>query len=111
MLAFLAKAEAFLKGADGDIVKAAKFIAGTGLNDLEKVEGEGSVIEGIAGLAGPEAAKVATVGVELVDWAIKSIEGAEAADAAGGVNVTLDAALLAEIKSIAGIVKPAPATT
>ena len=58
-------------------------------------------------LVSPRAANIERVGFAVLGVVIKAIEDAGAAAGANGLNVILDAQLVADIKSIASAVKSA----
>ncbi len=72
---------------------------------LEKIEASAATIEAITGLISPAAASIERVGAALLGRALKAIDSIEAAEAAGGVNITLDAAMIADLKAILPIIK------
>jgi hypothetical protein len=59
------------------------------------------------GLVSPQAANIERVGFAVLGVVIKAIDDAGSAAGANGLNVTLDAQLVADIKSIALTVKGA----
>jgi hypothetical protein len=110
MSTVVSKVKAFLETGESDVVKAAEFVVGKILPDLEKISGDAATIQGIAGLAGPAASEAAQVALALLAWAIKVIEAGAAASAAGGINVTLDQDVVTAVKSVAAAIKPAAKT-
>jgi hypothetical protein len=107
MSKLFADIEAFGKKADADVVAAAKFTVTNVLPELVKIQANSSTIEAIASLAGPSASQAAIASMALLAWAVKTIQAANAAEIAGGINVTLDASLIANVKSVAALF-PAP---
>jgi hypothetical protein len=94
-----------------DTVKTAKFIENAVLPALQKASANAATVEAVTGLISPAAANIERTAFAVLGLAIKAIEDAEAAAAGGGVNVSLDAALVADLKSIApAITGAAPKT-
>jgi hypothetical protein len=77
-----------IEAAGEDAVKLATFMQ----NNQAK-------IVALASLAGPEAAAVTSAGTGLLNLAITAVKGAGDAASANGVNVSLDAAAVAEVKA------------
>ena len=94
-----------------DIVKSAKFVEHSVLPALQKAEANASTIESITSLVSPQAANIERVGFAALGAIIKLLEDANPAVNAGGVNITLDAALVADIKSIIPTIKGQAAIT
>jgi hypothetical protein len=61
----------------------------------------------VTALVSPQAANIERVGFEVLGVVIKAIEDAGAAAGANGLNVTLDAQLVSDIKAISTAVKVA----
>jgi hypothetical protein len=93
-----------------DTVKAAKFVEQHVLPVLQKAKGNEALVEEITGLVSPQAANIERVAFAGLGVLIKAILDAEAAGNAGGVNVSLDAALVADLKAIAPTIKAAAGT-
>jgi hypothetical protein len=74
---------------------------------LKKAQAEASTIEAVTSLVSPQAANIERVGFAVLGVVIKAIDDAGTAAGANGLNVTLDAQLIADIKSIAAAVKGA----
>jgi hypothetical protein len=66
-----------------------------------------STIEAVTALVSPQAANIERVGFAVLGVAIKAIDDAGTAGGAGGLNLSLDAQLVADIKSIVEAVKSA----
>jgi hypothetical protein len=66
-----------------------------------------STIEAVTTLVSPQAANIERVGFAVLGVVIKALDDAGTAAGANGLNVSLDAQLVADIKSIAGTVKSA----
>jgi hypothetical protein len=61
----------------------------------------------VTALVSPQAANIERVGFAVLGVVIKAIDDAGTAAGASGLNVSLDAQLVADIKSIAPVVKGA----
>ena len=94
----------------GDIRKAAKYVESAVLPILLKVEAAAPTVEAVTALVSPTVASIERVGDAVLGSVIKAIEAGGSAAAAGGVNLTLDADLVADIKSIIPAVKAAAVT-
>ena len=92
----------------GDIKKAAKYVESAVLPLLLKVEAAAPTVEAVTALVSPTVASIERVGDAVLGAVIAAIEAAGAA--AGGVSLTLDADLVADIKSIIPAVKAAAVT-
>lgn len=94
------------------IVNEAKVISSKVLPALQKAEVEAPTIEAITALVSPAAANIERTGFAVLGTVIKAIEDAGTAATAGGLSISLDAALVADIKAIMPAVKSAaPAVT
>lgn len=94
-----------------DVVAAAKFILHTVVPVLKKAAASEKTVEDITGLIDPQAVNVERAAFAVLGHVIKAIESTEAAVSAGGVNIQLDAALIADIKSIIPTVKAQASST
>ena len=74
---------------------------------LKKAQADSSAIEAVTALVSPQVANIERAGFAVLGVVIKAIEDAGAAAGANGLNVTLDAQLVADIKAIAPAVKGA----
>lgn len=88
-----------------DIVGTAKTIQSSVLPVLTKAATQASTIEAVTGLVSPAAANIERAAFAVLGTIIKAINDAGAAIAAGGINVQLDAALVADVKAILPAVK------
>jgi hypothetical protein len=88
-----------------DVVSAANFVQSKVLPVLKNASTQAATIEAITSLVSPAAANVERAAFAVLGTIIKSIEAAGAAAVAGGLNVQLDAALIADVKSIIPAVK------
>jgi hypothetical protein len=107
MSALISSIEHALAVAASDTVKAAKFVETSVLPVLKKAQADQSTIESITGLVSPQAANIERAGFAVLGVVIKALDDANAAAGASGLNVTLDAQLVADIKAIAPAVKGA----
>jgi len=83
-----------------DIVKVAKYVQSEVLPAAQKVEAAATTVEAITGLVNPAAVNIERMAFAGLGAIIKAIEDAGSAAAAGGVNVALDAAMVADFKNI-----------
>jgi hypothetical protein len=88
-----------------DIVATAKTIQSSVLPVLTKAATQASTIEAVTGLVSPAAVNIERVAFAVLGTIIKTISDAGTAIAAGGLNVQLDATVVADIKSIIPAVK------
>jgi hypothetical protein len=96
----------FAKAAQ-DVVSAAKFVTTSVLPILKKASADESTVEAISALVDPQAVNIERAAFAVLGTVIKVIEDAGAAGTAGGLSVSLDAALVADIKAILPAVKGA----
>ena len=94
-----------------ELKKAAKVIQGPVLAVLEAAHAEAPTIEAVTGLVSPQLENLERTGDALLGAAIKAIDDAEAAGEAGGLSISLDSALVADIKAIIPLVKANANTT
>jgi hypothetical protein len=104
-MSILTSVEHVFAAAITDARKAAKVIQQTILPALQTVHADASTIEAISGLIDPRLVNVERAADAVLGLVIKAITDAGSAQAAGGVNITLDAALVADIKSIIPMVQ------
>ncbi len=90
-----------------DLIKVKNTIEKTVLPAMVKAEASAPTIEAITALVSPAAANIERTGFAVLGVVIKAIEDANTAAAAGGVSISLDAALVADIKAIMPAVKSA----
>ena len=88
-----------------DAKKVGKFIENSVLPVLQKAHADASLIESITATVSPDLANIERVGDALLGTIINAIDGGKAVVDANGVNVTLDASLVADIKAILPAVK------
>jgi hypothetical protein len=93
-----------------DMRKVGSFVKNSVLPVLQKANADASTIEAITALVSPAAANIERVADAALGVIIKAIEDAGSAAGAGGVSVSLDAALVADIKAIIPTVKAAATT-
>jgi len=96
-----------LASAASDVVKVAKFVEQSVLPVLKKAQADAPTIEAVTALVSPQAANIERVGFAVLGVVIKPIDDAGTAAGANGLSVSLDAQLVADIKSIASVVKGA----
>lgn len=101
MNALLSSIEHAFASAASDVVRVAKFVV------LKKAQADAPTIEAVTALVSPQAANIERVGFAVLGLVIKAIDDAGVGAGANGLNVTLDAQLIADIKSIASAVKGA----
>jgi len=90
-----------------DIVTGAKFVATGILPILQKAQVAAPTIEAITNLVSPAAANIERVAYAGLGVIIKAIDDAGSAATGGGLNVSLDAQLVADIKSLIPTIKAA----
>jgi hypothetical protein len=108
-MSFILTAEHAIASAAQKLVSEGKLIEQKVLPALQKASASATVIEGITSLVDPAAVNVERAAYAGLGVIIKAIQDAEAAGASGGVNLTLDAAFVADVKSIIPAVKGATA--
>ena len=91
--------------AANDVVKVARFVESKVLPELQKASANAATIQAITGLVSPQAANIERIGFGLLGLVIKAVQDADAAGNAGGINLALDAAFIADIKAIIPAVK------
>ena len=74
---------------------------------LKIAQANESTIESVTSLISPRAANIERAGFAVLGVVINALDAAGAAAGANGLNVTLDAQLVADIKAIAFAVKGA----
>ena len=92
-------------------MKVAKFVETAVLPALKTAQANQSTIESITSLVDPQAANIERAGFAVLGVVINALDTAGAAAGANGLNVTLDAQLVADIKAIAAAVKSAVGVT
>lgn len=92
----------------GDLKKSAKVIQGPVLAALVVAHADAPMIEAVSGIVSPQIADLERTGDAVLGVAIKTIGDASAVvNADGSVNITMAAALVSDIKSIAPLVTSA----
>ena len=86
--------------AASDVVKVARFVETKVLPELLRVQADSATVEAVANLVSPQAANIERVGFAVLGTVIKAVQDAQKAAGAGGLNVALDADLVADVKSI-----------
>ena len=107
MSTLISSVEHALAVAASGTVKVAKFVDTQVLPVLKQAQAEASTIEAVTSLVSPQAANIERVGFAVLGVVIKALDDAGTAAGASGLNVSLDAQLAADIKSIAEAVKGA----
>ena len=107
MPVLIVSVEHALATAASDVVKVAKFVETSVLPALKTAQANQSTIESITSLVSPQAANIERAGFAVLGVVINALDAAGAAAGANGLNVTLDAQLVADIKAIAAAVKGA----
>jgi hypothetical protein len=90
-----------------DLKKSGSFLESKILPALQKVEASAPTIEAISGLVSPQLANIERASEAVLGAVIKAIEDAGSAANSGGLSITLDASLIADIKTIIPAVKAA----
>ena len=111
MSALITSIEHSLTVAASDTVKVAKFVETSVLPALKTVKADESTIEAVTALVSPSAANIERAGFAVLGVIINAIDAAGAAAGANGLNVTLEAHLVADVKAIAAAVKSAMSPT
>ena len=107
MSALITSVEHALATAASDTVKVAKFVETSVLPVLKSAQANESMIESVTALISPSAANIERAGFAVLGVVINALDAAGSAASANGLNVTLDAQLVADIKAIAAAVKSA----
>jgi hypothetical protein len=107
MSALINSIEHSLAVAASDTVKVAKFVETSVLPVLKKAQADQGTIEAVTALVSPQAANIERAGFAVLGVVINALDAAGAAGAANGLNVTLHAQLVADIKAVASAVKGA----
>jgi len=105
MSALITNVEHALAVAASDTVKVAKFVETSVLPVLKSAQANQSTIEAVTSLVRPQAANIERAGFVVLGVVIDALDAAGAAAGANGLNVTLDAQLVADSKAIAAAVK------
>jgi hypothetical protein len=107
MSTLISSTEHALAVAASDTVKVAKFVETKVLPVLKQAQADAPTIEAVTALVSPQAANIERVGFAVLGVIIKALDDAGTVAGANGLNVSLDAQLIADIKSIAAAVKGA----
>lgn len=99
-MSLLTSLENIKAAAAQDAVKLEHLVTSTILPILIKANSSQDTIEKITGLVDPAAVKYEQVAFALLGQAIAAVQAAESVVGAGGVNISLDSALVADIKAI-----------
>ena len=90
-----------------DTVKVARFVETSVLPVLKSAPAKESTIEAVTSFVSPQAANIERAAFAVLGVVINALDAAQAAAGANGLNVTLDAQLVADVKAIAPAVKGA----
>ena len=107
MSTLISSVEHALATAASETVKVAKFVETSVLPLLKKAQADQSTIEAVTTLVSPQAANIERARFAVLAVVINALDAAGAAANANGLNLTLDAQLVADIKAIAAAVKSA----
>ena len=107
MSALITSVEHALPAAASDTVKIANFVETSVLPVLNSAQANQSTIEAVTSLISPQAANIKRAEFAVLGVVINAIDAAGAAAGANGLNITLDAQLVADVKAIASAVKGA----
>ena len=110
-LNFITTAEHAMAIAAQNIVRDWKYVESKVLPALQDVEAKATSIEAVTGLVSESAANIEKAAFGVLGFVIKAIQDVTAAAAGGGLNVSLDASVVADIKSIIPAVMEKAATT
>jgi hypothetical protein len=90
-----------------DLKKTGRFLQSEVLPALKTLKADAPMIEAITGLVSPQLVNVERVGEAVLGVVIQAIQDGGAASGANGLSITLDAVLVADIRSIVPAVKAA----
>jgi hypothetical protein len=107
MSASISSVEHAFASAAGDVVMVAKVSEQSVLPVLKKAQADAPTTEAVTALVSPQAANIELVGFAVLGVVIKTVDDAGTAAGTNGLNVSLDLQLVADIKSIAPVVKDA----
>jgi hypothetical protein len=111
MSTLLSSVDHSLAAAASDVVKVTKFVEQKVLPAMKQAQAEAPTIEAVTPLVSPLAANIERVKFAVLGLVIKAIDDAGTAAGANGLNVTVDAQIVGDIKSIASAVKSAVPVT
>lgn len=83
-----------------DAVKAKNFIVHTLLPVVQKIEKAEPTIEAITAMIDPAAVNVERVAFAVLGKIAEAVHSADAAATAGGLNIALDSAAIADVKAV-----------
>ena len=86
-----------------ELVAAYRFIQSKVIPALKDIDADASVIEAVTGLVAPEAVAVERAAFAVLGMVVDILD--KVPETNGGVNITLDAEIVTEIKAIAAIIK------
>lgn len=105
MSVIVSSTEHMLAKAAQDVVAAAKFVSHSVLPALQRTAASEQTIEAITSLVDPQAVNIERAAFALLGLAIKTIEDSGTVANAGGMNVSLDALLVSDLRSIMPAIK------
>jgi hypothetical protein len=91
-----------------DVVKTAHFIQTKIVPALKQAQANEQTVEAITSLIDPAAVNIERAAYAVLGVIIKAVEDAGSAAAGQGLNVQLDAAVVADVKAIIPAIKTAP---
>ncbi len=91
------------------IVHQAKTISLVVIPALKKAQASETIIEAVTGVIAPNAVLIERSAFAILGRVLATISDGQAAVAAGGINIALDQTEMADLKSLAVSLKPAPA--
>ena len=103
-MSILASVEHVFAAAITNAKKAAKVIQSQVLPALVPLHADAGTIAAVSGLIDPRLANVEMVADALLGAAIKAVQDGTLAGNANGANITLDSALIADIKTLVPMV-------
>lgn len=109
-MSFISTVEHALAAAAHQAVNVKHFVEKSVLPALKTAQGTEATVEAITSLVDPAAVNFERAAYALLGVAVKALDCVDAAVNAGGVNISLDAALVADLRAIAPALKKAAAT-
>lgn len=92
-----------------DVVSLSKFVMQHVLPALKTAKADEATVEAITALVSPQAASVERLAFAVLGSVIAALDSAHAVNAQGGLDLTLDAQLVSDLKTVAATVKLAAA--
>ncbi len=110
-MTFILTAEHALASAAKEIVATARFVCHDVVPALKKLQADETFIESVTALVDPHAVGIERAAFAVLGLVVKALQDAGSVSAAGGVNITLDAQMIADLRAIAPAIKAAAAIT